>query len=985
MPDPQQPGVDTAPPATVPGRSGPSPRDVLGSDDAAETLVGLLGAPAVRAARVGTFAWDLRSGTVAVDRAFAALLGLDDLVATGGDVEATVLPVDGIADRLHPHDRARIAQALLGGREGEDEITVEYRALDTTDEPRWLLTHARLVRDDAGAVLGAVGSVIDSTSLSQGEARTTRLLEAMPTALFLLDRDWRFTYLNAEAERMLGRSRRDTLGRDLWELYPDSVGTVWEERYRHAVETGQPVVFDVQPPAPPVRWLEVRAWPGPDGLAVYLLDVTQARDATHALEHAARRGSLLAEITAVLAGSADPEDAVRALADRVVPELADWAIVTLVVEDGNRVPSLRDVATRHADPASQPLADRYAAVRLQQLTSGSYVDRVMSTGEIVHLEADATAKVRAVLRPGEARDLLDALAPHTGTLLPLRARGRTLGLLSLFNHDGRPSLDQDELRLAEEIAARAGLALDNARLRERQVRLAERLQRSMLTEPVRGEDLRIAVRYVPSAEAAQVGGDWYDAFRDADGSTLVVIGDVVGHDNEAVAAMGQLRSLLRGIAVSEGPTRSTPGALLHQLDRAVELLQVSTMASLVVARLEPTADGDHLLHWSNAGHPPPLLLSPDGEVRPLVADRRDLFVGVTVDAQRTDSTVRVGTGTTVLLYTDGLVERRDRPARDGVLDLQQVLRGLGPLDLEDLCDAVLERMLPDRAQDDVALLAVQVSPDDDAPATADETIARTPGTLAGWPPSAETHGTVVREDRHLFTIDPDAPLAEARAWASDRSAALGAGPEELTVVALLTSEVASNATRHGSGGAVLEVVAVDGGVRITVTDHGDGLPQVLHPDAGTPGGRGVWLVSELSRAWGVELLPGGGKAVWFEVEVPGVMAEDADQDGHGSVPDSDGPGGRDRTAEDDVAVLELTGYVDADTRDELLVRVDEVLASGRPVVVRCEGLDFVDSTGLAALSRLATGTPEPPRIVGAPVQLRRMLHLTGLDALVRLD
>nr|WP_297430308.1 SpoIIE family protein phosphatase [uncultured Actinotalea sp.] len=980
MPDRAPTGAEGNPPAAP-------PVDPAG----ASALVGLLGAPAARASGIGTFAWELASGRIAMDRTFTGLLGLrpDEVEARALRASpphadgVVVLAVDDLAHRLHPQDRERLTRALLRSPADEDEVTLEFRAFDPTDEPRWLLSRAHLRRDDAGRVLGAVGSVLDTTSLAQGEARSTRLLETMPTALFLLDPRWRFTYVNAEAELLLGRSRAEALGRDMWELYPDAVGSIWEERYRDAVRTREPVVFDVHQPGPPERWLEVRAWPGPDGLAVYLLDATTARRATRALEHAARRGSLLAEITTALAGSPDPESAVRALADRVVPELADWAIVTLVDEEtGARAATLRDVATRHVDPTRQQLAERYAEVRLDQIASGSYIEQAMTSGSVVHLTEDTTAKVRAVLRPGEARDIIDALAPRSGTLLPLRARGRTLGLLTLYSHDARPPLGADELRMVEEIAARAGLALDNARLRGRQVRLAERLQRSLLTEPVRADDLQVAVRYVPSAEAAQVGGDWYDAFRDADGSTLVVIGDVVGHDNEAVAAMGQLRSLLRGIAVSTGAegAASSPATLLRGLERAVDLLETGAMASLVVARLEPADGGAHALHWSNAGHPPPLLVQPDGAVRALTAQRRDLFVGVAVDAARTDSVVTVAPGTTVLLYTDGLVERRDRPARDGIEELQDALRALAHLELEELCDAVLARMVPDGAQDDVALLAVQVRPT--APVTP----------APAGPPTQRALGAAVPAEPgvrgEVFPLGPDTPLADARVWAAERAEALGAGPEELVLITLLTSEVVSNATRHGEGVGRLEVTSVDAGVRISVSDDGEGLPQVLHPDAGTPGGRGVWLVSELARAWGVDRLPGGGKAVWFEVGggADGVGVERGGDTGVGDtrVGDTAGDDISGDTSGDDVAVLVLDGQVDADRRDELLAAVDAVLATGRPVVVRCAGLEFIDSTGLAALSRLAATSPTRPRVVAAPEHLRRILRLTGLDALLDL-
>lgn len=1000
MPDRAPTGAEgTAPTSTHP-RSARTPagQPVEQAAAARDGLLDLLGAAAVRASGVGTFAWDLASATIALDPTFAALLGLGPEDARPAADGATVLPVDDLARRLHPQDRDRISRALLRGPVDEDEVTVEFRAFDPGDEPRWLLSRARLRRDDAGRVLGAVGSVLDTTSLAQGEARSTRLLETMPTALFLLDPEWRFTYVNAEAERLLGHTRDEALGREMWELYPEALGSVWEERYRHAVRTREPVVFDVHLAEEPERWLEVRAWPGPDGLAVYVLDATTVREATHALEHAARRGSLLAEITTALAGSPDPEAAVRALADRVVPELADWAIVTLVEDEpGGRLPTLRDVATRHRDPGRQPLAERYAAVRMSQIASGSYIERAMASGAVVHIAEDTTAKVRAVLHPGEARDIIDTLAPRTGSLLPLRARGRTLGLLTLYSHAERPPLGPGELRLAEEIAARAGLALENARLRGRQVRLAERLQRSLLTEPVRAEDLQVAVRYVPSAEAAQVGGDWYDAFRDADGSTLVVIGDVVGHDNEAVAAMGQLRSLLRGIAVSTGSdgSGSSPATLLRRLDRAVALLETDAMASLVVARLAPADDGVHALHWSNAGHPPPLLLEPDGAVRALVAERRDLFLGVRVEAPRTTSTILVEPGATVLLYTDGLIERRDRPARDGLAELHEALQDLAHLDLEDLCDTVLARMVPDRAQDDVALLAVRVRPE--APGRGANGRPRSqglePAAATALPrDSVTTAGPDESEAAtERLTVRADAPLSDARVWATERAAALGADDEQCALVALLTSEVVSNATRHGDGVAVLEVAAADGGVRVSVTDDGDGLPEVLHPDAGTPGGRGVWLVSELSRAWGVDRLPGGGKAVWFEVGVRDEGGQDAAAGtapaagarapDDGATPPTEPQPGAD--GEDEVTVV-LAGHVDADRRDELTALVDEAVESGRPVVVQCQDLVFIDSTGLAALSRLATLAPVPPRVVGAPEQLRRMLRLTGLDALLHL-
>jgi len=212
-------------------------------------------------------------------------------------------------------------------------------------------------------------------------------------------------------------------------------------------------------------------------------------------------------------------------------------------------------------------------------------------------------------------------------------------------------------------------------------------------------------------EVAQVGGDWYDAFVQPSGSTVLVIGDVVGHDTEAAAAMGQLRGLLRGIAYRDGVG---PAQVLSDLDAAVEGLGMRTMATAAVAQVEQTREqrdaGLTTLRWSNAGHPPPLVLHTDGRVEALAADRPDLMLGVDPATSRSESVLTVCRGTTLLLYTDGLVEGRDLPLDDGIARLRDALADLGDQPLEQLCDAVIERLRPERLQDDIALVAIRLHP-----------------------------------------------------------------------------------------------------------------------------------------------------------------------------------------------------------------------------------------------------------------------------------
>jgi PAS domain S-box-containing protein len=535
----------------------------------------------------------------------------------------------------------------------------------------------------------------------------------MTNAFFLLDREWRFAYVNRHAEALLERSREELLGRNIWELFPYATGSDFEQHYRRAMETGQQVTFEAYYPPPLDAWYEVQAWPDPDGLSVYFLDVTARRAAQQHTQQAARRAHLLAQVTSELTGTLDGEEAVARLAKLVVPTLADWCLVTLVEEDGNLRfrKAMRDVGWAHADPVGRALVERYAKVRWPALTGRAYVVRALRTGEVVQVRKGAAAAIGDVLAPGEAQELLTQLAPDAFTVLPLRGRGRTVGLLSLFNGAGRGPLSEADLDTARDVAGRAGLALDSGRLYRQQRDLAEGLQRSLLTEPPEPDHAQIVVRYTAAAEAAQVGGDWYDAFLQPDGATVLAIGDVIGHDTAAAAAMGQVRTMLRTVAARNG---LGPADVLREVDAVMATLQAGVTATAVVARLEQTADersrGITKLRWSNAGHPPPMVINPDGTIAILAGVAADLLLGIDPGTQRVESSVTLDRGSTVLLFTDGLVERRGQSIDDGMAQLRDTLRRLAvehPT-LDELCDRVLADMLPPRAEDDVALVAVRL-------------------------------------------------------------------------------------------------------------------------------------------------------------------------------------------------------------------------------------------------------------------------------------
>ena len=525
-----------------------------------------------------------------------------------------------------------------------------------------------------------------------------RTLESMPIGLIELDRDWTVRYVNAAGERMVGYERADLLGRSYWDAFPASDGNDFGRVYREAVATRQPQTFEAFYPEPLNQWYEVHAVPTPQGLWLYFTETTARRQAVERL-------ALLARVSDDLVGTLNAPAAVARIPRLIVPALASWATVAVLAEDG----TLLDAGAWHVDPAKVPLVRRFAAAAQASAPATAPSLRAVTTGTPVTVPVSGlTGRALSRVATGEARQLLQVLDPGTMTVLPIRGPDRVLGVLTLV-HDRHRTADPADIATATEVTDRAGLALDNARLYEQQRRLAEELQRSMLTAAPQPDHAQIVVRYLPAAEAARVGGDWYDAFVQPDGATVLVIGDVVGHDTSAAASMGQLRSMLRGIAVTGDVG---PAGLLAQLDAAITQLQLHTYATAALARFEQTPDdlerGITRLRWANAGHPPPLIIHPDGTIAELASWRGDLMLGVDPTARRTESVISLDRETTVLLYTDGLIERRDSVLDDGMDRLRTAAAELAGLPLDELCDGLIERLVDSRPEDDVALVAIRL-------------------------------------------------------------------------------------------------------------------------------------------------------------------------------------------------------------------------------------------------------------------------------------
>ncbi|MDF1704381.1 MAG: SpoIIE family protein phosphatase [Aeromicrobium sp.] len=276
----------------------------------------------------------------------------------------------------------------------------------------------------------------------------------------------------------------------------------------------------------------------------------------------------------------------------------------------------------------------------------------------------------------------------------------------------RVLLDDDLVDFVRLTGSVVGRALGRARAEaierehaDQERRLSETLQRSLLSQPAQPDGVRVAVRYVPAAEDAQVGGDWYDAFCLPSDDLCVVIGDVTGHDRDAAAGMAQLRNLVRGVAMTAD---GTPAEVLSSVEQAVEGLEIEVIATSIVARLQLIDDAHFraaTLRWSNAGHLPPVVIEPDGSVR--ILDRHpDPLVGIGA-WERADHVETLAPGSAVVFFTDGLIERRGQSIDAGLAWLEQALSGQQHRDTDELCDLLIGHMPPD-IDDDVALLVLKV-------------------------------------------------------------------------------------------------------------------------------------------------------------------------------------------------------------------------------------------------------------------------------------
>lgn len=308
---------------------------------------------------------------------------------------------------------------------------------------------------------------------------------------------------------------------------------------------------------------------------------------------------------------------------------------------------------------------------------------------------------------------LSAQVGEARAFLPLYdTDGVSLGAMALVWDSARDQSDEDVTTMTA-LASYTAQAVSRALLVQERLDALVTLQSALLPALPRSTGQEIAARYRPAAARDQVGGDWYDAVVMPGGDTSLMVGDVVGHDLGAAATMGQVRNMLRAITWA---VDDRPAANVRLLDHALHDLEVEGLATLVHARIEAPGQGgedpgDRWLAWTNAGHPPPLLLGPGGRCSYLQDGPPDLMIGVLPDVERADQRVLVEAGSTLLLYTDGLVERRGEHLDEGLERLAAAVARHGHLPVEKFLDAVLRDLADDDLDDDIAVMAVRFTPD----------------------------------------------------------------------------------------------------------------------------------------------------------------------------------------------------------------------------------------------------------------------------------
>ncbi len=544
-----------------------------------------------------------------------------------------------------------------------------------------------------------------TTSDQDRPVRLGTLLRHVPLGVLVVGEDRRVRTWNRAAFGLLDLDPEDR-GRPVKELVEpadvvdDVVAQTWAARTDEA--TGK---LSVRTPAG--RPLDLTAtWSRTEDAEPVVLLMVEDASARLRVEAERDRYSghvdLLGRVSEVLLGAHDPDDVLHAVGAELVESFADW--VSFQAYDARGATARVLIEHRDADRAAD--VERAMEKLPTGVTDETPSRRIAAGAGAMLIEQVTEEFLHSTTQDDETRALVRRLGAGSAMAVPLTGTSGVLGSMAVFRDEDQPAFTRSELTVATEVGRRAGAAFEVLEANRRQRLMGEQLQRSMLTDPPVLATAELVARYVPATDEAQVGGDWYDSFIRRDGTLLLTVGDVVGHDFRAAAVMGQLRGVLRGIGFGHD---GGPADALELLDAATEALYPGVTATALVGTLS-RGDRTTVLRWSSAGHPPPVVVRADGRAEGLDLDANDLLLGVVAGSVRREHEVVLHEGDTVLFFSDGLIERRGQDLDEGIADLVAVAGELAGRNLPGLCDAVLSRLVGGSQDDDVCLIALRVRP-----------------------------------------------------------------------------------------------------------------------------------------------------------------------------------------------------------------------------------------------------------------------------------
>ncbi|MFC9861350.1 MULTISPECIES: SpoIIE family protein phosphatase [unclassified Streptomyces] len=756
--------------------------------------------------------------------------------------------VEKVSGNLQPGKRVTVVQAVVPviGADGSvvGAVSVGLTVMNVTGVSDQQLPII-FGTGAAALVLSTAGTALVSRRLRRqthglGPAEMTRMYEhhdavlhAVREGVLIIDADGRLLLANDEAQRLLN------LPKDVGRRQVTDLGLDGDTM--RLLASGEPVTDVVHPAGD--RLLAVNKRPtalhgGPAGSVVTLRDTTELSAVTGRAEVARERLKLLYDAGVRIGTTLDVVRTAQELAEVAVPRFADSAVVDLLDAVARGQEPVRESwgrMRRTAISGDREASPLYPVGELITMVPTTPQMRALASGRAV-LEADLTrAEGWREQDPDRARRAL-AYGLHSLVTVPLRARGVVLGIVTFWRADDSPAFDEEDLSFAEELAARAAVAIDNARRFTREHAMAVTLQRSLLPRVLPEQDaLEVAWRYLPAR--AGVGGDWFDVIPLPGARVALVVGDVVGHGLHAAATMGRLRTAVRNFSALDLP----PDELLWHVDELVAQIDGEesgangpadgesegvTGATCLYAIYDPVTG---VCTVARAGHLCPAVAYPDGSVTyPDVPASPPLGLGghpfETLE-------LLLPAGSQLVLFTDGLVERRDRDIDVGLDALRTALAAGTDRTAEETCRAVADATMPAHPADDIALLVAR-------------TRLLAPSRVAEWDVPA----------------DP-AAVAPVRAECGARLREWGL--EEIGFsTELILSELITNAIRYGSPQIRVRLLH-DRSLICEVSDGSSTSPHLRRAATTDEGGRGLFLVAQFAHRWGTRYVP-DGKIIWTE-------------------------------------------------------------------------------------------------------------------------